>query len=719
MKRNSRCLSLILCFVLVFNLCACSSENVTPIFNSPSSGDYWKEYEAPDINIIEIDQTSDSNEDILNSLEGEESVYDLVYENIAYTLTEVGFSTNNAMAINYDNDEGSSAVGLMYYRNDIPIFADEAYQGTGFYEILGEGECSSQLEDVNTLYVHNLEKQNDSIIYLGAYDYQDIGYDHFVYNDKYVIYYQETDNVIRYLEMENNKENYDLSLGSLFDFDNGQYIYDASIFGEYVEHSGNSLITEYDYEQLKIELQEISEAQLLAGYRVEEFNIVYISPESIQTYLDSEEADTFFGYSVDELTEAFGVGTALTYTEDGFQKSQILESDDYNWKSFLTKVGIGCGIILVGAVLTPLTGGASFSCALFTICKVTVGASLAAGLGTLAIETAVGIAGGKTIEDALYDASHKGLDTFANTFLIIAVVASVGVASGIIKPTACFVEGTLISAVGNNNQQVKVPIENVVVGVDVFSYNESTGIVSTNKVVEVFSKQVYETVELLVDGEIITTTYEHPFYVPEYLGWVCAGELKEGDAILTIDNELAYVDGIGIIKHQEPVTVYNFSVENDHTYFVGASSILVHNKCTDVFRQAGNEAGTKAKAQALDDIVSGRNYKKWGLNPANADDAKIIKYVQQNKTFKDSGCEFAHAVDVNQIKQAYDNGKITMEQALNFCSNPNNGILTNFNTHRFVIHGGNTQNPSNISVILKARPAIEDTVEMILKAIAA
>ena len=82
MKRISRCISLILCVVLAFNLCACSSENVTPIFIAPSSSDYWKGYEAPDINITEIDQTSDSNEDILNSLEGEESIYDLVYENI-------------------------------------------------------------------------------------------------------------------------------------------------------------------------------------------------------------------------------------------------------------------------------------------------------------------------------------------------------------------------------------------------------------------------------------------------------------------------------------------------------------------------------------------------------------------------------------------------------------------------------------------------------------
>ena len=106
-----------------------------------------------------------------------------------------------------------------------------------------------------------------------------------------------------------------------------------------------------------------------------------------------------------------------------------------------------------------------------------------------------------------------------------------------------------------------------------------------------------------------------------------------------------------------------------------------------------------------------------GLNPKNADDLEVIKYVQKYKTFKGSGCEFAHAVDVNAIKQACKSGKITMEQALKFCSNPQNGILTSNNTHRLIIHAGNTNNPSNLAVVLKARPSIRPTVEMILQAL--
>lgn len=716
MKQATKIFSTFICFVLTFNLCSCHN-NVFPSFNNPTNNNFWSSYESPDINISQVGNSSSSDQEIHDSLKGNESIYDLVYENVSYSLSNVGFNTKTAMAINFDDDQGISAAGIMYYRNDIPIFSDESFQGAGFYEILNESEKITDIEKVNNLFVKNLEDPNDLTTYLAAYDYEDIGYDHFIYKDKYVVYYQESTNVIRYIEKDNIKENYDLSLGSLFDYDKGQYIYDASIFGEYVHHSGNSLITEQDYEKLKEELEKISEAQLLNGYRVEEYNIVYISPENIQTYLNSEEKDTFFGYNVDDLTEQLGLGTALQYTENGFIESPVLDNDDsYDWKSFLTKVGIGCGIILVGAILAPLSGGTSFGCALLTISKIAFSFALSSGLSTLAIETALGLAQGKDIIDAIKDATHKGLDAFATGFMIGAVIGSVGVVSGLIKPTACFVQGTPIAIPDSKGNTSYLSIEDIEVGMNVYSYNEKNNSVSENKVVDIFSKDVNETIEIVIDDEVIVTTSEHPFYLPKYSGWVPAKNLKIGYELLDINNNLVIIDDVRFISHNIPITVYNFTVENDHTYYVGDDSILVHNSC-DGFRNARNNAGKQAKAAALDDIIAGRNYKKWGLNPSNADDLEIIKYVQKYKKFPPN-CEFAHAVDVNVIKQVFLDGKITYEQAVSFISNPNNGMLTNHNFHYLKIHGGDYTNASNISVILKCRPSIGPTVEMILSAIA-
>ena len=41
---------------------------------------------------------------------------------------------------------------------------------------------------------------------------------------------------------------------------------------------------------------------------------------------------------------------------------------------------------------------------------------------------------------------------------------------------------------------------------------------------------------------------------------------------------------------ENPVTVYNFAVEDYHTYFVGENGILVHNTCEVTRRQAFREA---------------------------------------------------------------------------------------------------------------------------------
>lgn len=731
MKQLNRLISFVLCCALIFLLCGCNfgsndsdKINITP----PSNNDFWGKPSdssssvdggwdtdlTPNINITVIGGNSSDNENIYEKKNGEETIYDLVYENISYELENIGFVTKNAMAINFDDDTGTSAVGMMYYLDDVPIFANEAYQGTGFYEILSEREKSSKLENVEALYVKNLEDENDKTTYLAAYDYQNISYDHFVFKDKYIVYYQESDNVIRYIEKENTRDEYDLSLGSLFDYDKGEYIYDSSIFGDYIGHTGNSLISKEDYAKLEDDLKVISEQQLANGYEVLEYNIVYISPESIQAYLSSEEEDTFFGYNVDELEAAFGIGTALKYNGTTFEETTIITEDEgYNWKSFLIRMGIGSGIILVGAILSPITGGASFGCALLTITKGAISYALSSAIGTLVIETVSGLINGKTIKDSLKDATHKGLDAFANGFMIGAAVTSVGVLTGMIKPSACFVAGTSI-AMGYNMFK---NIEDICVGDYVLSYNENDGTVSRQKVIDTFNKEVYQTIKLTINGKIIETTYNHPFYSPVYNCWVEAGSLRIGDYVVNSDGECQVVQNIQINNYNQPVIVYNFTVENNHTYFVGESEVLVHNTCNDVFRKAGNEAGKKAKAQALDDIIAGRNYKKWGLDPSNPKDLAVIKYVQKYKTFKGSGCEFAHAIDVNVIRDAYKSGKITYQQAIDFCSNPNNGILTSKETHRLLIHAGNVNNPSDLSIILKARPSIKGTIKMIQAAL--
>ena len=78
------------------------------------------------------------------------------------------------------------------------------------------------------------------------------------------------------------------------------------------------------------------------------------------------------------------------------------------------------------------------------------------------------------------------------------------------------------------------------------------------------------------DGVIeeIGTTAEHPFWVKTQ-GWIFAGKLLPGDEIFTSNGGWLRVNkGTWLSERQ---TVYNFEVDEFHTYFVGKHRAWVHN----------------------------------------------------------------------------------------------------------------------------------------------
>ena len=62
-------------------------------------------------------------------------------------------------------------------------------------------------------------------------------------------------------------------------------------------------------------------------------------------------------------------------------------------------------------------------------------------------------------------------------------------------------------------------------------------------------------------------------------GWVNASDLMPGDLIYTKDWNTATVKSVRVIVLDTPVEVFNFEVEDCHTYFVGDTLVLVHNGC--------------------------------------------------------------------------------------------------------------------------------------------
>jgi hypothetical protein len=104
---------------------------------------------------------------------------------------------------------------------------------------------------------------------------------------------------------------------------------------------------------------------------------------------------------------------------------------------------------------------------------------------------------------------------------------------------------------------------------------------------------VDQVVELvIISGERIQTTPEHPFYVVGK-GWTPAGELHVGDRIQRADGGFGAVEGLRFKRHTQ--AMYNLTVSRAHTYFVGKGEWLVHNTCVGSqlppYRRSGPTSG--------------------------------------------------------------------------------------------------------------------------------
>ena len=91
-----------------------------------------------------------------------------------------------------------------------------------------------------------------------------------------------------------------------------------------------------------------------------------------------------------------------------------------------------------------------------------------------------------------------------------------------------------------------------------------------------------------MNGEEIVTTVDHPFYVKNQ-GFIKAGELIVGDELLDVNGNILLVENFDVELTEEPVKVYNFEVEDFHTYHVGRLGVLVHNAGKEYGKQYSPE----------------------------------------------------------------------------------------------------------------------------------
>ena len=139
-------------------------------------------------------------------------------------------------------------------------------------------------------------------------------------------------------------------------------------------------------------------------------------------------------------------------------------------------------------------------------------------------------------------------------------------------PGSCFVAGTPVFAFDGD-----VPIESLLCGTLVQSADHAMGTNELSQVVAAFVGTSTEIIQLSLSGEVISTTRDHPFWVVG-TGWITAGALKQGDKLGSIDGTHVLIRNVVRTTLSEPVEVFNVTVEGAHTYYVGYSRVLVHNK---------------------------------------------------------------------------------------------------------------------------------------------
>ena len=276
-----------------------------------------------------------------------------------------------------------------------------------------------------------------------------------------------------------------------------------------------------------------------------------------------------------------------------------------NWPKWATKVLVGAAVIAAAAVVTVVTGGTGL-----------VGCFAAGALKGALIGGAVGAAVGgasAAVTHRVKSGSWKGAGTAARDGAADGFMSGAisGAISGGITSKACFVAGTaILTSIGY------VAIEDITAGDEVWSEDPETGEKKLKEVVQTFVNETDELVHVHVNGEEIVTTPEHPFYVPKK-GWVGAIDLRAGDILVLQSGEYVVVE---LVQHEileSPITVYNFEVEDFHTYYVGENSVLVHNVC----RNPGGRHGGQAHRNRVESIKNSLSSKVWNVS---ANESRVI-----------------------------------------------------------------------------------------------
>ncbi len=306
-------------------------------------------------------------------------------------------------------------------------------------------------------------------------------------------------------------------------------------------------------------------------------------------------------------------------------------------------------------VTAKVSGGASLAMDGFD--------ALALGAGMIDPDNPLTALNDKLHSNNLYNAFQIGVN---------AVATFTGAASATM---ACFIAGTMVLTTAG-----LVAIENIKAGDIVISTNPDTLETAGKTVLETYIRQVDKLVHLTINSEKIVTTVDHPFYV-QGRGFIDASKLLVSDKLISVNGEDLIIENFFIEETIEPVDVYNFQVEDYHTYFVGKSNVWVHNAEYGNGHYNNNPSDNpKVLADAVEDPNAVYGYRPsedgslknfanedWS-NPEFVESAKQkrLQYIEDDKAIYD------------MIAEMKNNGCSTEEMARAACDYRNQNRLNSY-----------------------------------------
>ena len=286
-----------------------------------------------------------------------------------------------------------------------------------------------------------------------------------------------------------------------------------------------------------------------------------------------------------------------------------------NWGKILSGANLlTIGISAIAIAATVATCGAAGPL-MIAVAAVTMTAGIATTVNGMA-EVGEGLTGTDDTQgynfmrDGVYGGDTESYETFRDVTSTVAEAGSMICASyvSVNGGNVCFIAGTLVLA-----EAGKIAIENIEAGDYVWATNPDTNETELKQVVRTFENEATELVHVYVNGQEIICTNEHPFYSP-VKGWTAACKLKAGDMLVTVNGEYVIVEWVQHELLESPIKVYNFEVEDFHTYYVGeGDGVLVHNSCEK--NRISNPTKSESKIwKGLDNAQNGLKTSGTGKN---------------------------------------------------------------------------------------------------------